>query len=177
MSRTIAEAQLPKRVDAVKLVHVNQELKAKINTENLARLQQAVLKSAPEVECEIEFHQDQEKHKLLIGSCKTKVTMTCERCLEEVELPIASEFQLGLVFNDEQAKQLPKNLEPVELEEDGHLDLWAVVEDEVLLALPILPMHPEGQCRLDIPEPEAEIPELNAKRPNPFDVLAQLKQK
>lgn len=169
----MAEAQLPKRVDAVKLVNVNQRLNAKIDAQNLSRLQEAVLYCNAPIECEIEFHQDQEKHRLVTGSCNTKVVMTCQRCLEEVELPLASRFQLGLVFNDEQARQLPKQLEPVELEEDGHLDLWAMVEDEVLLALPMFPTHHDEKCQPRQPEPKTT--DSNIKRPNPFDVLAKLK--
>ncbi len=173
MSRTMAEAQLPKRVDAVKLVNGNQRLNAKIDAQNLPRLQEAVLECTAPVTCEIEFHQDQEKHRLVTGNCNTKVVMTCQRCLEGVEVPVESRFQLGLVLNDEQARQLPKQLEPVELEEDGYLDLWTVLEDEVLLALPMFPTHHNETCQPKQPEPKTT--NSNIKRPSPFDVLAKLK--
>lgn len=174
----MAEAQLPKQVDAVKLVNVNQRLEAKINTENLARLKAAVINSSDFVNCEIEFHQDESRHRLMTGSINTQVSLICERCLEEVQLPISSQFQIGLVFNDEQAAQLPKAFEPVELDEEGQLNLWEVMEDEVLLALPMFPTHAEGECKLKtLPEPSAEITDSSDERDNPFAVLAKLKQK
>src|SRR5690606_18973202 len=124
MSRTMAEAQLPKRVDAVKLVDNNQQLNADIDSKNLTRLLDAVVHCNEPVHCEIQFERDQDKNRMLTGSCNTNVVMICQRCLGEVSLPVTSRFQLGLVFDDDQARQLPKRLEPVELDENGQLDLW-----------------------------------------------------
>ena len=73
--------------------------------------------------------------------------MECQRCLGDVRFEISAEFRLGLVFNDDQAKALPKRLEPVELDEEGRLDLWDVIEDELLLNLPDFPMHPQDECQ------------------------------
>ncbi|WP_221795053.1 YceD family protein [Oceanobacter mangrovi] len=172
----MAEAQLPHRVDATKLVEVNQQLRAKIDSSELTRLNEAVDQCLAPVECFVTFERDEERHRVLRGSCSTRVAMVCQRCLGTVEIEVDSQFSLGLVFDDEQAKQLPRSLEPVEMDENGILDLWEVVEDEVLLALPMFPMHSESECRIQQPEPE-NTTSGNEKRPNPFDVLAQLKQK
>ena len=92
-------------------------------------------------------------------------------------MPVVSSFELGLVFNDDQAKQLSRQLEPAEVDEHGMLELWEVLEDEALLALPSFPVHEQGECELRQPEPAPETTDSDEKRPNPFDVLAQLKQK
>lgn len=175
MRRTMAEAHIPHRVDALKLIDNNQQLVAKIDSSELSRLNEAVERCVSPVSCVLSFERDEERHKLLVGSCSIDVLMTCQRCLESVEVKVSSQFKLGLVFNDEQAQQLPKRLEPAELDEHGGLDVWTVIEDEVLLSLPMFPVHPEDQCQFQQPEPEKTI--SNEKRPNPFDVLAQLKQK
>lgn len=171
----MAEARLPKRVDAVKLVEVNQHFHAKIDTESLTRLREAVEDCEAIVECDIEFMRDQEGHRVIQGSFSTRVSMVCQRCLGLVEIPINSHFELGLVFDDEQAKQLPRRLEPVEIEFEGLLDLWGVIEDEILLSLPSFPTHAVNECHIKQPEPETNNTDI--KRPNPFDVLAKLKQK
>ena len=178
MSRTMAEARLPQRVDAAKLVESNQRFSADIDSKKLLRLQSAVLSCDTPVSCEVEFDRDEERNRVLSGSCKTQVVMTCQRCLGPVTVSIESDFKLGLVFNDEQAKQLPRRLEPVELDEDARLDLWEAIEDEVLLMLPSFPTHPESECQIKQPTPETTaIEDSDDRRPNPFDVLAQLKQK
>lgn len=175
MSRTMAEARLPRRVDAVKLVGRNQRFSAEIDSKQLLRLSDAVERCDDSISCDVQFDRDDERNKVLTGSCKTQVDMICQRCLKPVTLPIESSFQLGLVFNDEQAKQLPKRLEPVELDEDARMDLWEVIEDEILLELPSFPTHAEHECQLK--QPTQEVTELDVERENPFDVLAKLKQK
>ena len=178
MSRTMAEARLPQQVNAAKLVEANQRFSADIDSKNLSRLQGAVESCVAPVSCEIEFDRDEERNRILTGNCKTQVVMICQRCLGPVTVSVESSFQLGLVFNDEQAKQLPRRLEPVELDEDARLDLWEAIEDEVLLELPSFPTHPESECQIKQPTPETTaIEDSDVKRPNPFDVLAQLKQK
>jgi uncharacterized protein len=171
----MAEAQIPHRVDAPKLVEHNQQFKAAINSSDLPRLNEAVDQCLAPIDCVISFEKDAERFRMIVGSCSTRVAMTCQRCLGRVEIAVGSQFSLGLVFNDEQARNLPKRLEPVEMDENGVIDLWSVLEDEVLLALPAFPTHPESECQIQQPEPEDII--SNEKRPNPFDVLAQLKQK
>tara|TARA_B100001109_G_scaffold255900_1_gene262822 strand:- start:26810 stop:27331 length:522 start_codon:yes stop_codon:yes gene_type:complete len=173
----MAEAQLPKRIDAISFVEDNQQLSGKIDSEKLTRFSDAVEDCKAPVRYILEFHRDQEGNRVISGSCETQVVMICQRCLNQVELPVSSSFELGLVFNDDQAKQLPRQLEPAEVDEHGVLELWEVLEDEALLALPSFPTHPQGECELRQPEPVPETTDSDEKRPNPFDVLAQLKQK
>ncbi|ASP39882.1 hypothetical protein CHH28_14905 [Bacterioplanes sanyensis] len=175
ISRTMAEAQLPKRVDAAKLVDSNQQFSAQIDSQKLGRLLAAVERCEQPVDCHIEFFRDAENHRVLKGQCKTQVTMQCQRCLGSVSLEVESEFELGLVFDDERAKQLPRRLEPVIVDEDGYFDLWQVLEDEVLLSLPPFPLHPQDECQLKQPEPDTNA-EPEVERENPFSVLAQLKK-
>ena len=176
MSRTMTEARLPRRVDAVKLVDNNQQLNANIDTKLLTRIGESTLSADAPVEVQLEFRRDEEGIRTIKGNCQTHVTMECQRCLGAVGFDISSQFQLGLVFSDEKAKHLPKRLEPAMMDENGQLDLWELVEDEVLLNLPEFPMHPEGECRMYKAESDNE-PEADVKKENPFDVLAKLKQK
>ena len=55
MSRTMTEAPLPKRIDAFKLVEVNQQLKGKIESNKLTRLVDSTRSLDDYVECEVEF--------------------------------------------------------------------------------------------------------------------------
>ena len=52
------------------------------------------------------------------------------------------------------------------------------MEDELILALPLVPMHSSEHCEVSVAEQVfGELPEELAKKPNPFAVLANLKQK
>ena len=106
------------------------------------------------------------------GSIQAKVSMACQRCLELATIALHCEVSIGVVKNEEQAELLPADLDPLIVEDQ--LNLFELIEDELILALPIVPVH--EYCDLPaggIPEedPKATSPE----RENPFAVLASLK--
>lgn len=106
------------------------------------------------------------------GAVKAVVKMTCQRCLEVVEVPLSAQMSLGFSQSEEALAELPDNLEPYLLEEEEAL-LADVLEQELILAMPIVAYHAE--CKLaeygQPPEPEV------SEKPNPFKVLEQLKGK
>jgi uncharacterized protein len=74
------------------------------------------------------------------------VVLTCQRCLMPMQRRLASESQL--VFADEGSAELPEGYEAVGGDPRA-LELAPLVEDELLLALPIIPQHAEGEtCAL-----------------------------
>ena len=95
---------------------------------------------------------------------------------------LSSDFVLGLVISDDQARQLPREYEPF-LMKDFEADLWQMVEDELLLAVPPFPLHEREECpaseALEEFERADEVvgSEEPEKRENPFSVLAELKKK
>ena len=73
---------------------------------------------------------------------------------------------------------MPEIYEPIEFNEFGEIDLLGTIEDEFILSLPIVPMHSSEHCEVSVAEQVfGELPEELAKKPNPFAVLANLKQK
>lgn len=101
--------------------------------------------------------------------------MVCQRCLELVTLPIHSECSYVVVKEGANTQSLPKGYDVLELGEDP-LDLLALIEEELLLALPIVPAHHPEECQqpAGLDEPEPSVDEVT--RSNPFSVLAQLKR-
>jgi len=74
------------------------------------------------------------------------VTLTCQRCLEPYEQPLRSEAKLAFVTGDEDGGQVPEGYEVVPAPR-GRVDLLELVEDELLLSLPVVALHGEGtQC-------------------------------
>jgi len=77
---------------------------------------------------------------------EAEVVLTCQRCLRPMRRKIESGSRL--VFAEEGAPELPEGYEPVG-GDPRKLDLAALVEDELLLALPIIPQHGEDEdCEL-----------------------------
>ena len=94
---------------------------------------------------------------------------------DQVTLPILSECDYAVVKEGANTQSVPQGYDVLEVGEDP-LDLLALVEDELLLALPIVPMHDPKDCQQPAGLDEPESSEDEVTRSNPFSVLAQLKR-
>lgn len=104
-----------------------------------------------------------------------ELSLVCQRCGKPFKHFVHIENKFSPVKNDKQAQMLPEGYDPIELNEFGEVDLLALVESEILLSLPIIPVEDITYCGM----PESgwtfgEIPE-DAKATGPFAKLADLK--
>jgi uncharacterized protein len=114
---------------------------------------------------------------LLTGVVSARFQMICQRCLGGVNINIDRNFELALVNSDVEAARIQDDYETHELKK-GRLVTSELIEDELLLSLPIIPMHAhESAC-----DPAMlHILRHNSKEPgnqpstNPFEVLKNLK--
>lgn len=120
----------------------------------------------------------------LDGHVETKVPMECQRCLETVEIELVSSFHLALVDDESLIERLDEDADFIVLGESeattkgdydapATADLLALIEDELLLLMPLSPKH--EFCEHKHQSAVEEVAE--EKRDNPFEVLAALKGK
>jgi uncharacterized protein len=143
----------------------------------MPRLLEIVLESEAEVKIRLEFDRDEQKLRVLKGQLSADLVLVCERCLEPVNKRVESEFALGIVLTDEQAKNLPGYYEPLLVDPES-LELLEVIEEELMLSLPMFAYHDD--CELDtsaLRNEEVEQSQKDEDKPNPFSVLSELKLK
>ncbi|MEB0239077.1 YceD family protein, partial [Pseudomonas sp. 5S3] len=75
-----------------------------------------------------------------------EVNMVCLRCLVLVSLPIHRECSYAVVKEGAYTQSLPKGYDVLELGDDPFV-LHALIEEELLLALPIAPAHHPEECQ------------------------------
>ena len=127
------------------------------------------------VEVRLACSRDEENRFLVALEVEADVLVKCQRCLETMVAHVASENVLAVVGSDEQAAQLPRHLDPLIVEGET-CNLRDMVEDELILAMPPFNYHPPGDCKqIDIGLSQPRVEDAGGSRPNPFDVLAQLK--
>ena len=119
----------------------------------------------------------------------TSVPLTCQRCMCTVATPLEVDQWYRFVASEEIAMAEDDESEEDLLVMEPQFDLLAVLEDELLMALPLVPMHeecpltPVMQVGEDALGSGAREKNQNGKespsgeKPNPFAVLAQLKKK
>ncbi|MFB1486180.1 MULTISPECIES: DUF177 domain-containing protein [unclassified Thiocapsa] len=130
---------------------------------------------------ELLFARDRKGRCIVTGRVRASLRLRCQRCLDEVEVPVEAPIALALIRRDEDALDLPEDLDPW-MVTDERLNPMDFVEDELLLALPAIPRHPLGSCAARPIEGEETAASVgdgaagsDAKR-RPFEILAALKR-
>lgn len=103
-----------------------------------------------------------------------RLHMECQRCLGPVETVLEVDRRLRFVAGEEQAAVLDADSDDDVLALERAFDLRELAEDELLLALPLVPRHEQCAEPL-ILAADPLPPETETERPNPFAVLQQLK--
>lgn len=92
-------------------------------------------------------HIDRQGCCVLQGVVKAILPATCQRCNELMQLKVSSEFVLSPVVDDEAASLLPMVYEPL-ISEDGELESLRIVEEELILSMPIVAKHDLSDCKV-----------------------------
>lgn len=165
--------ELPQTIEPMFLARKGATIEGKYGVHDLHRLCEVLKDNTGRVTFRLEFGRDKDKkHCIITGHIKASLHTICQRCLNKMELRIFSPVHLGLVSSQEEAAGLPDDCEPLLLEADL-MSLPALIEDELILALPISAMHDADKCAVS-----GKLQDLDAAaRNNPFAVLKEIKQK
>ena len=104
---------------------------------------------------------------------ETRLSLVCQRCLGPVGAPIQAQRRFLFAPDEDTAAQLDADSEDDVLAMTRALDLRTLVEDELLLALPLVPRH--DVC--PDPLPLVRDDELAEEQPHPFAALAAFKRR
>ncbi len=101
--------------------------------------------------------------------------MVCQRCLEPVESLLVVDRWFRFVADEATASAEDDVSEEDVLVLEPRMDVGALIEDELLMAMPLVPMH--GECPVPVPmvvaDPDFE--DAEPSRPHPFANLTQAK--
>ncbi|GAB3183989.1 YceD family protein [Hydrogenophaga aquatica] len=106
---------------------------------------------------------------------QAQVPQVCQRCLGPFAQPVAVDRWFRFVADEATAAAEDDESEEDVLVMEPRFDLHALIEDELLLALPLIPMH--DVCPEPVRMSAGELPEDSApEKPNPFAALASLRK-
>lgn len=169
------QRRLPHQIDPFRLAEAGAQLSGNLPLRQFQRLRQILADDAGEIAVELNFEVDELGVPVVLGNISASLALTCQRCLEAFAFPVNQEIALAWVRTTQEADKLPLRYEPYLVEETPVI-LNDVIEDELLLALPQIPMHEEAQCPASKLLKQANTatnePEHND---NPFSVLEKLK--
>lgn len=121
---------------------------------------------------EVEFGVDAMGMRYVDVRAEAELPLLCQRSLERFLHPVRINQRLGLITDESQEAALPEGVEPLLLDASGELNPAGLVEDELILAVPVVPIDPaSAEIEAEWSE-EVEVEE----KPNPFAALAALKE-
>lgn len=138
----------------------------------MSRLGQALVDTEGDCRYEMEFGRDEALDLRYVElSIETELPLQCQRTLERFLHPVKLVQRLGLITDEAQESALPEGMEPILLDTGGELRPAELIEDELILAIPVVPIDPRST------EVTAEWPAgvEDDETPNPFAALAALK--
>lgn len=104
----------------------------------------------------------------------TEVMLECQRCLQPLPLPLHIGRRIFFVAGEDAAAALDATSDDDVLALVPSLDLHALIEDELLLALPLVPRHEACVLPLSSAAGAADVAS-KAEAEHPFAALAALK--
>jgi len=108
-------------------------------------LQSSAAKEDAEVDVSFQFSRDEQKLSIVSMSYLAVATMTCQRCLNSLDHESKGRAVFVFCRHAAHMTQMPKRYEPV-LVEANLVNLWQLLEDELLLSLPMFAKHPDRDC-------------------------------
>lgn len=170
----------PHRLDLAEWVGSGTELQGEIALSKLSRLAGSVHVDSPRADPvvkwrargRVEREGTATAQRWMHLVARVPVEMTCQRCLQPVAVDLVVDNHFRLARDESEAERLDATIETDVLAADRTCDLKELVEDELLLALPLVPRHddcepPGASARDPGPGPDA------AETHRPFAALAQ----
>lgn len=123
------------------------------------------------VDVKLSFELEKGRIPCIKGEVKLDLALTCQRCLNEVSVYLEPKFQLAFLKNEQQGETLDASFETI-LNTDEEFSTIEFITDEVLISVPMTPMHEHKCVSYQDTQPINE-----QKKENPFAILKQLKTK
>ncbi len=164
---------LPTFIEPLRFAETRRALSGVLGLDRMDRLAESLYDGEGEVVLSLSFDRDRQGIPYAEAVIEARLRLLCQRCLGPWETRVRREVKLAFTRDEADVQRLAEHgYEPVVMAR-YHVLLRDLVEDELLLALPMIPRHEEA-CRSQRDfggESERDVP----RGDNPFAVLSRLK--
>ena len=174
MSAPASRQSVPETLDAWRQVTARRGFEGRVPLASLRRL--ASLLDAPEGDAvfSLDFDRDTLGVAYVEVRVEAQLPLVCQRSLERFLLPVRIDQRMGLLRDEAEESALPPGYEALLVDPSGEVSPRDLVEDELILAVPVVPVRPDTEV---VEREWGASGEPDPERPNPFAALAALKKK
>jgi uncharacterized protein len=173
MSADLPTTRLPEALDAWRMVAARRSFEGVLPLASMTRLRDSLAGTEGVARVEIGFDRDSLQVPYVELRIEAELPLECQRSLQRFLHPVRIVQRLGLITDEAGEAALPEGYEALLVGPDGMLAPTDLVEDELILAVPVVPVAPGTE----VVERDWTPDEAEQQRANPFAVLSSLKNK
>ncbi|HUW49826.1 MAG TPA: YceD family protein [Sulfuricella sp.] len=155
-------------INSIEFARNSESLHGKVQVESLDRLRDLLFSNSGALEYTLTGKRDGDGKFFLTCIIKGVLQLRCQRCLGAFSYPVSLDSELELVEHDPDLAAEHGLTDAIKA--DPNMDVLALVEDEVLLDLPMAPMHSPEDCQAG-----GNFGQTKTVKQNAFSALAALK--
>ncbi len=163
---------VPDVLDAWRMVAARREFEGRIPLAAMTRLASSLFDTEGEVRYRLSFGIDGLRVSYVELGIEAELPMECQSSLKRFLFPVQISQRLGLIREEADEAALPEEYEALLVGADAMLRPAELVEDELILALPVVAVAPDAEVVERDFAPTAE----ETASVNPFAALVGLKK-
>jgi uncharacterized protein len=155
-------------IDSIEFARDGRQLSGGAPVGELARLADSLFDAGGELKYELTGGSDSRQRLRLQLAVAGTINLKCQRCLGSLAFPVSVQANL-LLLTDEAGGETAEIDDLDGVPAAAQTDVWSLVEDEILLAIPFAPRHAEEEC-------SPAVKAAGDRAASPFAALAKLTQ-
>ena len=170
----------PTRLDIKALALSGQEISGRDVLSHFTRLMQDLRGQSPDVPLawtargEMRLGASGQQEPWLNLALQTSLPLVCLRCMGPVEVPVSSSREFRFVATEDEALAQDETCEEDLLVLSRDFNLQELIEDELVMELPLIAMHEVCPTAVKLEAVDAEFDAPASAKPNPFAALSEL---
>ena len=163
---------MKKRFIWAQLVDQASEIEGVFKPSNSARVLDALSpdgvmdEGLPDIEVHLSFGRDNRRRPTVRGRCNWQMASDCVRCDQSLMLDLEADFSLIIVEQEETLSELNQNEDGI-VADGKWIHLVDIIEDPILLAIPMAPRH--ANCEQDVIGQSADASNAENAKEQPFE--------
>lgn len=172
----MSEENIPQKVDPFRFAENAIRLQGLLPVKDMQRLCEVLHEETGEIGVDIEFGKNEQGIRFVTGQLSGTLQLQCQRCMEPLAYEITNKIWLAIVHTEDEAEDLPTGYDSIVVK-DGILVIQDMVEDELIVSMPVVPMHDPKDCKVTLPLIIESDQATQMEKESPFKVIEFLRAK
>ena len=139
---------LPDQLKLFKFAKKEVSLTGQYRITDFPRISEITSRKTGNIDVDLSFYLENDKTPCVDGIIKLDIVLLCQRCLEELYIALNVNITIAFVKHEQQAEGLDLHYE-IYVTENDELTTIDLISDEILLLIPMVPMH-DSECKSEI---------------------------